>query len=171
MWRRGGVESWCDGDGGNPGMGHKVIKVMSVWWWTELQTERKKESVGNTEDLPGVAFLTNRGCVSVHRLGKHQQNGFFREASLYGFWSLLKSVKTKKVISVLLMFVSFSSVREICQTESSKTSPLLSYFFPTLMDFAAVRERGAGVTIQSDLEGILNLKVFSCRYTSTLTNP
>ena len=27
-----------------------------------------------------------------------------------------------------------------------------------------------GVTIQSDLEGILNLKAFSCRYTSTLTN-
>ena len=34
-----------------------------------------------------------------------------------------------------------------------------------------VREHGAGVTIQSDLEGILNLKAFSCRYTSTLTNP
>ena len=28
-----------------------------------------------------------------------------------------------------------------------------------------------GVTLQSDLEGILNLKAFSCRYTSTLTNP
>ena len=28
-----------------------------------------------------------------------------------------------------------------------------------------------GVTLQSDLEGILNLKVFSCRYTSMLTNP
>ena len=28
-----------------------------------------------------------------------------------------------------------------------------------------------GVTIQSDLEGILNLKAFSCRYTSMLTNP
>ena len=102
-WRRGGIESWCDGNGGNPGMGHKVIRVTSMWWQTELKTERKKGSIGDTEDLPGAAFLTNRGCVSVHRLGKHQQNSFFREASLYGFWSLLKSVKTKKVISVLLM--------------------------------------------------------------------
>ena len=32
MQRRGGVESWCDGNGGNLGMGHKVIKVMSMWW-------------------------------------------------------------------------------------------------------------------------------------------
>ena len=40
-----------------------------------------------------------------------------------------------------------------------------------LEPLADVRERGTGVTIQSDLEGILNLKAFSCQYTSTLTNP
>ena len=33
----------------------------------------------------------------------------------------------------------------------------------TVQEHIPVRERGAGVTIQSDLEGILNLKAFSCR--------
>ena len=32
MQRRGGVELWCDGDGGNLGMGHKVIRITSIWW-------------------------------------------------------------------------------------------------------------------------------------------
>ena len=36
---------------------------------------------------------------------------------------------------------------------------------------AFVRERGTGVTLQSDLEGILNLEAFSCQYASMLTNP
>ena len=48
-------------------MGHKVIKVMSVWWQTELKTERKKGSIGDTEDLPGVAFLTSKKCVTGHQ--------------------------------------------------------------------------------------------------------
>ena len=55
--------------------------------------------------------VTPSGKTEEVEVGVHQQNSFFCEASLYGFWSLLKSVKTKKVISVLLMFSAIDDSR------------------------------------------------------------
>ena len=76
-----------------------------------------------------------------------------------------------KMLSILHYLFSSST---LCMSLSQSSSPTAqARQLPTLqlLLLGSVRECGTGVTIQSDLEGILNLKAFSCQYTSTLTNP